>query len=141
MAGFSFWHLTPLAPIVLGIIGAALNRSDKELARWPFFLRLLSMFIIGTAMSFMIDEENDTALAVALIYIAAIWILVPYWAVSRLRDMGNSRKYWAVLTAVPLIGVFYTLYLLVAAGDRRGGTPPVVSFGSRADEKDEAKPL
>ncbi|MCD6073189.1 MAG: hypothetical protein K0Q70_72 [Rhodospirillales bacterium] len=140
MAGFSFWHLTPLAPIVLGMIGVALNRGDKELARWPFFLRILSMFIVGTAMALMIDEENDTALGVALIYIAAIWILIPYWAASRLRDMGNYRKYWAVLTAVPVIGVFYTLYLLVAASDGRGGTPPIVSFGSRQDAKDGTEP-
>ena len=140
MGTFSFWHLTPLAPIVLGMIGVALNRSDRELARWPFFLRILSMFIIGVAMALMIDEENDTALGVALVYIAAIWILIPYWAVARLRDMGSYRKYWAVLTAVPVIGVFYTLYLLLARGDDRAGTPPVVSFGSRRETKDRTEP-
>jgi hypothetical protein len=124
MAGFSLWHLAPFAPVLLGIIGVTLNRSDEGLARWPFFLRVASMFIAGVVMAMLIDEENDTALGVALAYICAIWIMVPYWAASRLRDMGNHKKYWAVLTAVPMIGVFYTLYLLAAA-----------SAATTADEK------
>ncbi len=117
MAGFSFWHLAPIMPIALGIIGVAANRSDKRLTRWLFFLRVIAVFIVGVAMAALIDEESDTALGVTMAYIAAAWILIPYWAVERLRDMGITKKYWAVLTAVPVIGVFYTLYLLCAGDD------------------------
>jgi len=131
MAGFSLWHLSPLAPIVLGIIGVVLNRGDTSLARWPFFLRIASMFVIGVAMAAVIDEENDALLVVAMAYIGAIWILIPFWAVSRQRHMGIDRKYWAVLTTVPLIGVFYTIYLLLAGGDGREGVPPSPSHPAK----------
>jgi len=127
VSGFSIWHLAPIMPIVLGVIGVALNRSDQALARWPFGLRVIVLFIIGAAMAALIDEESNTALAVAAVYIAASWILLPFWAVARLRDTGVAQKYWAVLTAVPVVGLFYTLYLLCAGSAGNNGTRPRLS--------------
>lgn len=124
MSGLSIWHLAPLLPIVLGVIGVALNRGDGTLARWPFGWRIIVLFIVGATMAALIDEKSDAALAVAAVYIAASWILLPFWAVARLRDAGVAQKYWAVLTAVPVVGLFYTLYLLCAASTGNNGTRP-----------------
>ena len=102
---FSIWHLLALVPITIGIVSVALTGNDRAIGRWAFLIRLFVLCAFGVALSFVLRQRDENvASMIMVLYVLAAWYLVPYWATERLRDMGVQRKYWAVLTNVPVIG-------------------------------------
>ena len=124
--------LLVLIPIAIGFLAVALTHSDQAIGRAEFFVRLFGLGTFGVALSFILRQRDENiAAAIMLLYLLVACYLVPYWAISRLRDMGVRRKYLAVLTDVPVIGWLYTLYLLCAkpANDlakEEDDLPPIV---------------
>jgi hypothetical protein len=127
----SIWHLLALIPIAVGFVSVSLTRSDKVIGRAEFLVRLFGLCAFGIALAFVLRRRDENlGAAIMALYFLVMCYLIPYWTTSRLRDMGVRRKYWAVLTTVPVVGLIYILYLLCAksAGESRSDDdlPPIV---------------
>lgn len=124
MGGLSLWHLILvsillLIPVGVAAVAVSFNRGASALSRKSFTIRVLGLFfalvVIGGfigAATMPTTEGNGQPLNAVL---GLAWMIcIPYWAASRLRDMGQPKKR-AIITGIPLVGLFYTIYLMIAA--------------------------
>jgi hypothetical protein len=101
-----------VVPLAAATIGAQLDAGFATLTRGQFTRK----YSFLTLVMLLVGVFADAIPGVDLV-ILAIWsALVANWAVARLRDMGISGKYRAVWTGVPIVGFFYSLYLMLSKG-------------------------
>jgi hypothetical protein len=127
------WYLLALIPIAVGFVSVFFTRSNQIIGRWEFLVRLFGLCAFGVALAFvLLKREPNIASATMALYFIAVCYVVPFWATSRLRDMGVRNKYWAVLPTIPIFGQIYLLYLLCAkragenAPEAEEDLPPIV---------------
>lgn len=130
---FSLWYLLTLIPVAIGLVCVLLTRNEQLIGRLEFLIRLFAYCAFGIALAFVLRlRDENIASAIMALYLLAGCYLIPYWAISRLRDIGVHNKYWAVLTTIPVVGVLSMIYLLCAksAADLAPKTeedlPPIV---------------
>jgi uncharacterized membrane protein YhaH (DUF805 family) len=131
---FSLWYLLALVPIAVGAVAVFLTHNDQVIGRLEFLVRLFGLCAFGILLAFVLRlRDENIASAIMALYLLAGFYVIPYWATSRLRDMGTHNKYWAVLATIPLIGPIYLVYLLCAksaadlAPETEDDLPPIVS--------------
>jgi len=112
---FSLWYLLTLIPVAIGLVCVVLTRNEQVIGRLEFLVRLFAYCAFGIALAFvLLMRDENIASAIMALYLLTGCYLIPYWAISRLRDIGMHNKYWAVLTTIPVGGVICLIYLLCA---------------------------
>lgn len=122
MDGVSIWFwvilialaLVPV-PLVIAWISAILNTGNGTLGRQGFILRIVGLIVVYVAAQFAMAAMSVTVLLQVLSNFAPTAV-ISYWAVDRLRDRGTTSRAMAVLTGLPLIGMFIVIYLMTAPG-------------------------
>ncbi len=116
MSNFALIHWLIVLLLLLGIpIGIATvavrsNTGNGVLSRRAFTLRVVGLIIAGLVVSTLVGDGNPIVSGGSTLVTLAF---VPYWAVDRLRDMGDPKKNRAIITGVPCVGQFYVLYLMI----------------------------
>ncbi len=100
---------TGIAWIVVRVV-----KTTPPLTRKQFSLRILGL-LIGVLVFIFVTIGSW----LSWIAVLAGWILVPYWALGRLADMGETDRRKAVVANVPLIGLIFIVWLMCWKG-----TPP-----------------
>jgi len=82
---------------------------------------LMSMLVVFTMLELRVDQltgqiaYSADRLAVGLLFYMIIWVVSFVNVLRRLTDLGMSG-WWALALIVPLVGLVFQLYLLVASG-------------------------
>jgi len=121
MGSFSGFHLiivmmVLLIPVGVAAIAVRSNTDLDRLNRKAFILRVVAAIFISAMVAATLNRSvpEGAASAISLLVGLALVAFIASWAVARLRDMGNGRKSLAVITAIPLVGFFYVIYLMIA---------------------------
>lgn len=120
MGTFSIWHWV----IVLSIFGApviaiASASRDKPLPRMPYFWRAAGLLLTGGILWLYVENQSTEVAHVALAVLVLMWVVAivvlgflgTLWSVYRIQDIGRS-KWWSLLLLVPLIALFYVIFLI-----------------------------
>ena len=87
---------------------------------WTFALiNYAVVIVLGFCIGFFGEiNENVSLVFVGILFIYALFVLVPHLAVvvRRLHDVGKSGAYWFV-RFIPFIGPFWLLFLLLQDSD------------------------
>ncbi len=116
---FFFFLLIPLVVIGLPVTVIATENSGKRTYRQTyivaFLIYVLSMIVVR--FSYAVGMPREIMFLEALIVLALfVWLLRA--TVQRSRDMGRSKSL-AYVAAIPLVGLFFQLYLTFPASVAR----------------------
>jgi hypothetical protein len=113
MDNVSIWHwlivffAIALLPLLVAAIAARSNKGQSRMSRGGYTLRVVGMLIGVIVIAALIAKS---------VIPAVIWILatafIAYWSVDRMRDAGETGRWKAILTGLPVIGLFFCLYLM-----------------------------
>lgn len=113
MDSVSAWHwlivflAVALLPLLVAAIAARINKGQRRLARAGYTLRVVGLVIAVIVVASLVAKS---------VIPAVIWILatafIAYWSVDRMHDAGEKGLVKAILTGLPVIGLFFCLYLM-----------------------------
>ncbi len=113
----TFLQWLVLATLIFAPLGVATlvvrhSTGPAGLDRRDFAIRVLGLLLAAILAQFILPGAFGLALS-ALLTIGGV-VMNPYWALGRLRDMGAQQKYRAILVAMPIFGLFFLIYLMLA---------------------------
>jgi uncharacterized membrane protein YhaH (DUF805 family) len=98
---------------------------NGRLGRAGLLARCCTFFCFGMLGS-VVTRTSDGMLLFGAIFWMAMLVLALIAVMQRLHDLGKSGG-WGLLLLLPLIGIWYGVYLVFAAGDKdenKYGPPP-----------------
>ncbi len=101
-----------LAPVGVATLVVRHSTGPAAMDRRDFAIRVLGLLLAAILAQILLPGYIGLALS-ALLTIGGV-VMNPYWALGRLRDMGTQQKYRAVLVALPIFGLFFLIYLMLA---------------------------
>ncbi len=126
MGSLSLWHwAVVLGPILVAWLAERFNTRNGTLSRMNFSCWVVGVGVVYAVVYFGItgsitDPNSPAFYALLTLQVLVAPGLIAYWAVDRLRDMGETKKQKAILVGVPFVGLFYVLYLMFAKGSSPG---------------------
>lgn len=139
MGTFSIWHWLIVSLVFLPIIIAAVvvhktSFGPERIGRRDYVVRVVGIGLLAGVIG-AIDSEM-TRLISFILSLVAIG-LIPYWTIHRLYDMGWQNKYAALLVTIPLLGLFFFIYVAcIPSFDANMGTHArAQEIGSSANEE------
>ncbi len=121
--GLSLWHVILILLVILVPLGSAalairIHDNTSTLSRSAFLMRIGAFIIVillgEQILDFLSPSMSYVRLLAAIAVVTVGAALVAHWCVSRMRNAGIHAKWRALLSAIPLLGAFFVIYLAFA---------------------------
>ena len=103
-----WWHGLRTLPILL--VMSNYDFSKKRIARKPFIYVTVGYLILSFVIGHQILNSHTTADSLVLsALLLVLWVIIIICTAYRLRDIGNSR-WWLAMMALPYLNIGLILY-------------------------------